>query len=237
MNSRLTIGLPLLLVSLSPACAETDDDPEEEMVSSSEDELKSSGLSPSEVARIIRDVGFPENQVGRMVCTAKWESSFRARATHKNNNRTIDRGLFQINSIHLGSMRGCPKSAAQLFSPEVNARCALAVWRAQGNRAWYGYRSHRSACDSYRAPASSSEPSTRDDSNDDAKNPNDDRPTCYSPTLGAAIEEDGCVQSGKTGIWYQCGHGSWYRTDDGKSGRFGDCSSSYPIGSSRPMEE
>jgi hypothetical protein len=85
--------------------------------------------------------------VGTFVCTAKYESSFCARALNQNRNGSIDRGLFQINSVHLGHMRGRPSRAQDLFDPEINAACAYAIYRAQGVRAWYGYRAHKSECD------------------------------------------------------------------------------------------
>jgi hypothetical protein len=86
-----------------------------------------------------------------MVCTAKHESSFHERSSNRNNNGTIDRGLFQINSTHLGES-GCPRNAGALYNATANARCALHIYHSQGLNAWYGYQYHRRECNSYRIP-------------------------------------------------------------------------------------
>lgn len=154
LKRLLSLGAVLLPLA-SVACA-ADAGEEDEDVGETEDRLLAGRrLSEAEVAQHLREAGFPEEQIGRMVCTAKYESTFYEGAVNsRNRNRSVDRGLFQINSIHLGSMRGCPSraEAATLFDAATNTRCALAVFRAQGNRAWYGYRSHRTECDSYPAP-------------------------------------------------------------------------------------
>jgi hypothetical protein len=111
-------------------------------------------LSEEEVASLVRQVGFPENMVGTMVCTVKYESGFYDQATNNNTNGTTDYGLFQINSIHIGGTNGCPTSADALFDVVTNTKCALAIYNMQGIRAWYGYQKHQSECDSYPAPAS-----------------------------------------------------------------------------------
>lgn len=48
-------------------------------------------------------------------------------ATNHNNNGTIDRGLFQINSIHGGE---------EMFDPETNVKKAKAIFDKQGWRPW-----------------------------------------------------------------------------------------------------
>jgi hypothetical protein len=83
-----------------------------------------------------------------MVCTAKYESSFYEKASHKNKDGSIDRGLFQVNSTHLG-WGACPKSADGLYDAKANAKCAHVIWADQGLRAWYGYQKHRTECDAY----------------------------------------------------------------------------------------
>ena len=113
--------------------------------------LAGTRLSEKEVASLVRRAGFPEYEVGRMVCTAKYESSFYTRASNRNSNGTVDRGVFQINSVHLGDA-GCTRSASALYDPMTNARCAHEIWRAQGNNAWFGYQAHRYTCDHFPAP-------------------------------------------------------------------------------------
>lgn len=110
-------------------------------------------IPPREVAQILRNAGFPAGVVPEMVCTAKYESSFYERASNRNSNGSIDRGLFQINSIHLGRA-GCPSrgNAAALYTASTNAKCALQIYRSQGLNAWYGYQKHRAECNAYRVP-------------------------------------------------------------------------------------
>jgi hypothetical protein len=117
----------------------------------SEDHLTNT-LKPGEVAGLLRKVGFAENVVGKMVCTAKYESSFNAAATHTNGNGTTDYGLFQINSVHAG--KGVCPNATGLLSPEPNTRCALQIFKSQGIGAWAAYTAHKAECDAYPAPAS-----------------------------------------------------------------------------------
>lgn len=108
-------------------------------------------VPPAEIASLLRGAGFPEAEIGPMVCTAKWESSWRDHSTNKNHNGTTDYGLFQINSVHLGT-HGCPSTTAALFDDVKNTECAYQIWKSQGRKAWYGYQHHRAQCASYPAP-------------------------------------------------------------------------------------
>jgi hypothetical protein len=158
---RAWIALCVVAVSLNAGCSSADDGAgDEDGVAgdngddSSEDELRGGEqLTASAVAALVRQVGFPSNMVGRMVCTAKWESSFYTRSTNKNHNGTTDRGLFQINSIHMGHTKNCPSSSSAIFDPLTNTRCALSIYKMQGINAWYGYKAHRSECDRYHVHA------------------------------------------------------------------------------------
>ena len=143
----------LFAVATMWGCA-ADATPDEEPDDSgrTEDALLAGRLyTPAEVAALVRGAGFPEDVVGQMVCTAKYESSFFERATNKNKNGSVDRGLFQINSSHLGES-GCPSSGERVFDAAANAKCARAIYRSQGVRAWYGYRKHKAECDRFVAP-------------------------------------------------------------------------------------
>src|SRR5262249_2507784 len=142
----------------------TSDDADEGTGESQDHLLTGPRLTPSQVAGVLRTAGFPEAAIGKMVCTAKWESSYYTRATNKNTNGTTDYGLFQINSIHLRDGAGCPSSASALFDPATNAKCALHVYKVQGVNAWYGYQKHRAECNAAKAPASAATP-TGDDTN------------------------------------------------------------------------
>lgn len=211
----------------------------EEEIAESEDRLLAGRrLSPSEVALHLRNAGFPENQIGRMVCTAKYESSFYEEASNNNKNGSKDRGLFQINSIHLGSMKGCPSksNASALNDAATNAECALAIFEAQGNNAWYGYRKHKTECNSYPAPASakatgssSSGSSGASEEEPEETGTNASGGGCWSGTLQDMMDAGTCVQSSSNGVWMQCNDGQWYRGGNSQSGPFGDCNGSYPL--------
>ena len=228
-------ALTSLFSVVTAGCAvETED--EEEMVDESEDRLLAGRrLSPCEVASHLRAAGFPENTIGKMVCTAKYESSFYERASNKNRNGSMDRGLFQINSIHLGGTRGCPSkgNADALWNPATNAKCALAIYNMQGIRAWYGYRKHKTECDSYAAPGSApiSTGNNDDTTNGSTSSEPDDggEGGCWSGTLQDMVDARTCVQSKSNGVWFQCMEGGWYRGGDATSGKFGQCNGSYPL--------
>lgn len=169
LNVLLSVPFFSLVLSASAGCSSAPDDAPG---GSSEDEVRSSRcngrvLSEEEIAGHLREAGFPASVIGTFICTAKYESRFCTGAVNdRNRNGTVDRGLFQINSVHLGSMRGCPRRADDLFDPETNARCAYAIYRAQGVRAWYGYRSHKAECDKYPAPRSAQDDDSNDEQND-----------------------------------------------------------------------
>ncbi len=141
------------LVSLSTTgCAADSDEPLEEEVDESGDAIRrgSSGIEgnevePSEIASLLREAGVPAASINKMVCTAFYESRWHDRSYNwRNNNGTIDRGLFQINSVHLQRNGLCDDiTAEQLWNPAKNAECASRVLKAQGLSAWYGYRAHR----------------------------------------------------------------------------------------------
>lgn len=149
MSKLSALGVLVAAIALA-GCAAGDEASEEEDTSDTTEALLAGRKLPEkEVASILREVGFEEDEVPRMVCTAKYESGFYERAVNnRNRNGSVDRGLFQINSIHLG-LKGCPKTAEALMTAKTNAACALVIWKLQSNTAWYGYRKHRAECDSY----------------------------------------------------------------------------------------
>lgn len=200
---------------------------EDEPTGESQDHLLSGRrVSTSETARLLREAGFPESVIGRMVCTAKYESSFYERATNHNSNGTTDYGLFQINSVHLHDA-GCPSTTSALFDAATNARCAYSIYRQQGINAWYGYQKHRSECNATPAPASSSgsapTPTGAADTADTSGG------GCYSATLGDMLDANACVESKFDGVWYQCHDGEWYRGVAGSSGPYGTCTSKHSL--------
>jgi lysozyme C len=226
----LRIGVLAAFV-LASGCAAAE--PEQEEVGESEDRLLSGRrVGTSELASLIRDAGFPESVVGKMICTAKYESSFYERASNRNRNGSTDSGLFQINSIHFGRS-GCPSSVSGLYDATANARCAYSIYKSQGLNAWYGYKKHKAECDRTRAPAASSDSSDEVDSTDDAATtPADDGSGpggCWSGTLAEMVEANTCVQSKFDDVWYQCNDTKWYRGVSGTSGPYGACTSTHPL--------
>lgn len=147
--TRWMTGLGVGLLAIG--CGGSPDGAEEATDGTTEDPLLAGRhLHESEVASLLRSVGFSASVVPKMVCVAKYESSFYEQATNKNRNGTIDRGLFQINSIHVGRTAGCPSSSAALFTAATNARCAHAIYQSEGANAWYGYQKHRAECNAAR---------------------------------------------------------------------------------------
>jgi len=70
-------------------------------------------------------------------CLAYLESSYDTKSvSNPNSNGTIDRGLFQINSIHINTT--CPYDQADLLDPIKNTDCALRVYSSsiKGLGAW-----------------------------------------------------------------------------------------------------
>ncbi len=125
------------------------DDGSQDDTSDTQDKLLAGRRIPEEeVALILRGAGFPEDVVPSMVCTAKYESDFYERASNRNKNGSIDRGLLQVNSEHLGAA-SCPKTAEGLYDAKTNAKCAHVIWAEQGITAWYGYKKHKRECDAY----------------------------------------------------------------------------------------
>lgn len=224
---------------IAVGCAAPAPDETEPMGETEDALLAGRVLTPAQVAGAVRRAGFPENMVGKMVCTAKWESSFYERA--KNGSHY---GLFQISKLHFGES-GCPNSVEGVYPMDANAKCAYSVYKRQGLRAWVAYTSHKAECDRYKAPGSAAAPDDSADDNDAADNDDvtpgnaggaDDNggteanpgDACYSPSIDQTVEEDGCVQSKKSGIWFQCQDGKWYRGGNASNGPYGKCTSSHP---------
>ena len=114
--------------------------------------------SACNVAGYLRKAGFPESSIGTMVCISKWESSFNCGATNHNTDGSTDYGLFEINSYYWCSgdakskYNECNASCSSLMNCQSNTNCALKVYKEQGYNAWYGYKAHKSECDSAKAP-------------------------------------------------------------------------------------
>jgi hypothetical protein len=79
----------------------------------------------------------PPTQAATMTCLALHESKFDVKAINFNDNGTIDRGLFQINSIWVKEL-GIPET--KLFNLHTNIRVALHIYEVQGVKAWAVHR-------------------------------------------------------------------------------------------------
>ena len=177
----LSVGWLVALLSMMVGCAPPEVEDTEARGETASHQLAGDRLTPSEVASQLRAAGFAENTIGKMVCTAKYESSYYDRATNRNGNGSMDRGLFQINSLHIGKTEGCPSSGEALFRPGANAKCALAVFKSQGITAWYGYKKHKTECDRTKAPGGAAAPAAGED---------DDEATTTTPTATTNTSTD-----------------------------------------------
>lgn len=90
----------------------------------------------SSLAQLWINNGGPPSQANIAAAVAMAESSGNVGATNKNTNGSIDRGLWQINSVH-------SQFDAQrlLTDPNYNAAAAVAVWKSSGWGAWTTYTS------------------------------------------------------------------------------------------------
>lgn len=221
------LGALAFVVSASVSAVGCAAEPAEEGTEESADRLLAGRkVPPAEVASLLRQAGFPEAVVGKMVCTAKYESSYFERASNKNRNGSSDYGLFQINSIHIGGTAGCPNSASALYDAATNTRCALAIYKMQGINAWYGYKKHKAECDGTAAPAGGANPPQGAANGGGAGG---DDGGCYSATLDDMVPALTCVQSKSSGVWMQCMDGKWYRGVSGDDGPYGQCKSMHPL--------
>ena len=101
-------------------------------------------LSNQQIASYVRQAGFPEELVPRMVAIANAESS---RIPNNRNFKGSDLsyGLFQINMLgDMGPERRAQfgiQSNEQLYDPLTNAKAAKAIYDQQGLNAWSVHRS------------------------------------------------------------------------------------------------
>jgi hypothetical protein len=89
------------------------------------------------VANVLRRAGFSEAQIPTMMAIAMAESSWNPSAVNdKNANGSVDRGLFQINSVHQGNS-WYPTNP---FDPLQSAIAAYNIYQSQGLNAWTVYK-------------------------------------------------------------------------------------------------
>ena len=118
--------------------------------------LSSNSQSECQISSYLKKSGFPDYTIPTMVCISKYESSYNCDATNKNTDGSTDYGLMQINSYYwcsgdaLSKYNECKIACSSLFNCQYNTNCAYVVWKQQGYTAWYGYKNHKSECDSYK---------------------------------------------------------------------------------------
>jgi apolipoprotein D and lipocalin family protein len=118
--------------------------------------LQTNVQSQCQIANYLRISGFPESSIGTMVCISKYESSYNCDAKNTNTDSSSDYGLLQINSYYwcsgdpLSKYNECGVSCSSLFNCQTNSNCAHKIWKQQGYNAWYGYKYHKTECDSYK---------------------------------------------------------------------------------------
>lgn len=75
-----------------------------------------------------------------MVGIAMMESGGDPFAHNHNSNGTVDRGLWQINDVHMAEFtKEYPDWKEACYTPIVNAHLALLIWMREGYKAWSTY--------------------------------------------------------------------------------------------------
>lgn len=98
-------------------------------------------LSDAQIATVMRNAGFPGNEIGTGVAVALAESGGNSDAVSPpNRNGTKDWGLFQINDVHKAR-----PGFANRMDPQTNANLAFAIWKDAGNKwtPWSTFNSGR----------------------------------------------------------------------------------------------
>ncbi|XP_034403459.1 lysozyme C [Cyclopterus lumpus] len=96
--------------------------------------------------------GYRGHSLANWVCLSKWESNYNTMAINHNTDRSIDYGIFQINSRYWCDDGRLPQTAnacnircSELLSNDVSVaiNCAKHVVRdPNGIRAWVAWRNH-----------------------------------------------------------------------------------------------
>lgn len=116
-------------------CTEEDAVPEGDVTDAGDFGGRATGdkLTPERVAELWVAHGGDPAQANVAAAVARAESGLRPGAVNASNaNGTIDRGLFQMNSIH---------GECSTFDLDTNVRCAVALQRDEGWQPWVAYNS------------------------------------------------------------------------------------------------
>lgn len=87
----------------------------------------------SQLAQLWVQAGGPSAVANLMASIAMAESSGNPQASNTNTNGTVDRGLWQINSVH---------GSQNWFDPLTNAQEAVALYKDQGTSPWSSSQPH-----------------------------------------------------------------------------------------------
>jgi len=82
------------------------------------------------------DVGWPPDQLPTLDHVMWRESRCTEDATHRNANGSVDRGLLQVNSVHLPWLAAYGLTAADLVTAGGCLHAALLLWEQQGWAPW-----------------------------------------------------------------------------------------------------
>ena len=84
--------------------------------------------------KVAEATGYPQETIAKIMFA---ESAYNFDAVHKNNNATLDYGLFQINSIHLSKAK---KMGLDITQPDDNADFAIYLINQSGLSPWNSSR-------------------------------------------------------------------------------------------------
>ena len=111
--------------------------------------------SDCDVAKYLKALNFEKSVIPKLVCTAKYESSFNCSKT------IIDKlglhiGLYQIQAYwwcsgnEYSRFNLCNMTCESLYNCDMNAKCAKIIYHQFGLDYWYGYKSHYVTCNNYK---------------------------------------------------------------------------------------
>jgi lysozyme-like protein len=126
----LVVGLLVPAVRVSTVQVTPDPNPPPPVV------IAPPGLHCPEFYAIALGVGWESPEIPQLDRIEWRESHCEPGASHRNANGTIDRGLVQINSIHLSWLAAYGIGAMDLFDPAVNLYAARLLFDRDGWAPW-----------------------------------------------------------------------------------------------------
>jgi hypothetical protein len=104
-------------------------------------------MTETDVYNLAKDAGFKGQEAHTATCVAKYESNLDPDAVNVNSNRTVDKGLMQINTFWWGE--ACKD--LDLFDAADNMECAYRVFvtRKRSFSPWVAYNKNKLKCSTY----------------------------------------------------------------------------------------